>query len=61
MRYFEFASQPQKPLTPSQSRIAALKRNAEVAKNALQAERKAQQIAKAQQKIRKLSAVKPVV
>ena len=57
MRYFEFSSSPKKPLTPAQARIAALKRNTEVAKNALQAEKLAQQIAKAQQRIRQLSSV----
>ena len=61
MRYFEFSTSPQKPLTPAQARIASLKRNAEVTKNALQAEKKAQQIAKAQQRIRQLSSIKSVV
>jgi hypothetical protein len=61
MRYFEFSTSPKKPLTPPQARIASLKRNAEVTKNALQAEKKAQQIAKAQQRIRQLSSIKSVV
>ena len=56
MRFFEF--KPNKPLTPQQSRIAALKRNAEIAKQAVDSERKAQQIQKAQAAIRKLSAPK---
>jgi hypothetical protein len=56
MRFFEF--KPNKPLTPQQSRIAALKRNAEIAKQALDSERKAQQIQKSQVAIRKLSAPK---
>lgn len=52
MRFFEFS--PNKPLTPQQSRIASLKRNADIAKQALARERKAQQIQKAQNKIKKL-------
>ncbi len=56
MRFFEF--KPLKPLTPPQSRIAALKKNAEIAKQALASERKSQQIQKAQDKIKKLSAQK---
>jgi hypothetical protein len=56
MRFFEF--KPNKPLTPQQSRIAALKRNAEIAKQAVDSERKAQQIQKSQAAIRKLSAPK---
>lgn len=58
MRYFEFSSSPKKPLNPAQARIASLKRNADIAKNALQAEKKAQQIAKAQQRIQQLSSLK---
>lgn len=56
MRFFEF--KPLKPLTPQQARIAALKKNAEIAKQALASERKAQQIQKAQAKIKKLNAQK---
>ena len=56
MRFFEF--KPNKPLTPPQARIATLKRNAEIAKRALDSERKAQQIQKSQATIRKLSAPK---
>ena len=56
MRFYEF--KPLKPLTPSQSRITMLKRNAEIAKQALASERKAQKIQKAQTVIRKLSAQK---
>jgi hypothetical protein len=56
MRFFEF--KPLKPPTPQQARIAALKKNAEIAKQALASERKAQQIQKAQAKIKKLSAQK---
>jgi hypothetical protein len=54
MRFYEI-SKPKSPLTPQQAKLSALKRNAEVAKNAVDAERKAQQIAKAQQRIQKLS------
>ena len=53
MRFYEF--KPNKPITPQQSRIASLKRNAEIAKQALASERKAQQIQKAQATIKKLS------
>ena len=56
MRFYEF--KPKKPLTPQQSRIDTLKRNAEIAKQALDSERKAQQIQKSQATIRKLSAPK---
>ena len=56
MRFYEF--KPNKPLTPQQSRIVSLKRNAEIAKQALDSERKAQQIQKAQATIKKLSAPK---
>lgn len=56
MRFYEF--KPNKPVTPQQSRIASLKRNAEIAKQALASERKAQQIQKAQAAIKKLSAQK---
>jgi hypothetical protein len=55
MRFFEF--NPQKPLTPPQARIAALKKNVEVTKQALARERRSQQIQKAQSKIKKLSAL----
>lgn len=58
MRFFEF--KPNKPLTPQQARIAALKRNNEIAKQALAKERKAQQIQRAQTTIKKLSAQKIV-
>ena len=56
MRFYEF--KPNKPLTPQQSRIDTLKRNSEIAKQALDSERKAQQIQKAQAAIRKLSTPK---
>jgi hypothetical protein len=56
MRFFEFNSS--KPLTPQQSKIASLKRNADLAKQALARERKVQQIQKAQDKIKKLSTLK---
>ncbi len=59
MRFHEFSNiNPNKPLTPAQSRINSLKRNAEIAKQALARERKAQQIQKAQNKIKKLSTPK---
>ena len=44
MRFFEF--KPNKPLTPQQARIASLKRNAEIAKQALGTERERQRISK---------------
>ena len=56
MRFYEIANiKPKKPLTPPQARINALKKNAEIAKQALASERKAQQIQKAQSTIRKLT------
>lgn len=54
MRFFEF--KPLKPLTPQQARIAALKRNAEVAKQALERERLAQRVQNAQLAIKVKSA-----
>ncbi len=56
MQFYEF--KPIKPLTPQQSRIDTLKRNAEIAKQAVDSERKAQQIQKAQATIKKLSTQK---
>jgi len=56
MRFYEFTTKPQRPLTPQQLRISGLKRNVEIAKQAVDAERKAQQIAKSQQRIQKLNA-----
>lgn len=59
MRFYEIQNiKPKKPLTPAQARISSLKRNAQIAKQALDSERKAQQIHKAQAKIQKLSAQK---
>jgi hypothetical protein len=49
MRFFEF--KPLKPLTPEQSRIAALKRNADNARMALKRERDNQKKQRAQKVI----------
>ncbi len=56
MRFFEF--KPLKPLTPEQSRIAALKRNADNARMALKRERDNQKKQKATLQLQKLSAPK---
>lgn len=56
MRFYEFA--PVKPLTPAQGRIASLKRQVEVAKNALAHERKLQAQQKIQLRLQKLAAQK---
>ena len=56
MRFYEFKTN--KPFTPQQSRIASLKRSAEIAKQAVDSERKAQHIQKAQATIKKLSTQK---
>lgn len=56
MRFFEF--NPLKPLTPEQSRIAALKRNADNARMALKRERDNQKKQRANQQLQKLSAQK---
>ncbi len=56
MRFFEF--KPPKPLTPEQSRIAALKRNADNARMALKRERDNQKKQKATLQLQKLSAQK---
>ncbi len=53
MRFFEF--KPNKPLTPPQARIASLKRNAEIAKQAYKAEKKRQKIQRAQQIIQSVN------
>lgn len=59
MRFYEITNiKPKKPLTPQRARINALKKNAEIAKQALASERKAQQIQKAQAAIRKLTTQK---
>lgn len=57
MRFYEITAQPQKLLTPQQSKINSLKRNVEIAKQAVDAERKAQQISKAQKRIQYLSGI----
>ncbi len=54
MRFFEF--KPIKPLTPEQSRIATLKRNADNARMALKRERDNQKKQKATLQLQKLSA-----
>ena len=54
MRFFEF--KPLKPLTPEQSRIAALKRNADNARMALKRERDNQKRQRANQQLKKLNA-----
>ncbi len=56
MRFFEF--KPIKPLTPEQSRIATLKRNADNARMALKRERDNQKKLKATLQLQKLSAQK---
>ena len=59
MRFYEITNiKPKNPLTPQQARINALKKNADIAKQALASERKAQQIQKAQSAIRKLTTQK---
>jgi len=57
MRFFEFAPiKPIKPLTPAQSRIAARKRQIDVARKALKSEQELQK----QQKERQRKIGKPV-
>ncbi len=52
MRFFEFSAiKPNKPLTPQQARINALKAQVKTAQARLKAERKRQQIQQAQQRI----------
>ena len=59
MRFYEITNiKPKNPLSPQQARINALKKNADIAKQALASERKAQQIQKAQSAIRKLTTQK---
>jgi hypothetical protein len=54
MRFYEFQSSPTKPLTPSQSRIRALKDQAKRAQAAVKAERARQKIQAAQTTLNKL-------
>lgn len=55
MRFYEFNSaptiKPVKPMNPKQARVANLKRNVDIAKQAYKAEKKRQKIANAQQQI----------
>ena len=57
MRYYEFAEntiKPQKPLTPDQARIEAMKNQAKRAQQAVKAERAKQKIKAGQQALAKL-------
>ena len=59
MRSHEFESQAaDAPITPEKARMAALKKQKDVAAMALSAERKRQTIARAQKQIAKASAAK---
>ena len=59
MRRYEFESQAAAaPITPEKARMAALKKQKDVAAMALSAERKRQTIARAQKQIAKASAAK---
>ena len=52
MRFYEFQTiKPLKPLNPKQARVANLKRNVDIAKQAYKAEKNRQKIANAQQQI----------
>ncbi len=57
MRFKEFSTE--KPLTPKQAGLGALKKRKDNVSKALDAERQRQQVAKAQQKMTKTRAVKP--
>ena len=54
MRFYEFKSSPNKPLTPEQARIRALKDQAKRAQAALKAERARQRIKASQQTLAKI-------
>jgi hypothetical protein len=60
MRSYEFESQTTTALTPERARLAALKKQKDVASMAIAAERKRQTIAKAQKQIAKASATSSV-
>jgi hypothetical protein len=60
MRSYEFESQTTTALTPERARLAALKKQKDVASMAIAAERKRQNIAKAQKQIAKASATSSV-
>ena len=51
MRFSEFSTKPNKPLTPEKARIEALKNQKDNAAKALKTERERQKIDKAQQQI----------
>ena len=51
MRFSEFATKPNKPLTPEQARIEALKNQKDNAAKALKTERERQKMGKAQQQL----------
>jgi len=58
MKIAEIATQ--KPLTPDQARIQALKNTAQRARDAVKRERERQRIQKAQQNLQRLQQSKPV-
>ena len=53
------AIKPQKPLTPEQQRINALRLQVKRSQQAVKAERQRQQVAKAQQSLIKAKTIKP--
>ncbi len=55
MKFDEFGIAPAKPKTPEQQKIEALKRQKDVASDALKAERKRQKIQSAQRQIQTLT------
>jgi hypothetical protein len=54
MRFFEFASEINKPLTPDQAKIKSMQDQAKRAKNAVKAERARQKIKAGQQQLSKI-------
>ena len=59
MRFSEFSTKPNKPLTPEQARIEALKNQKDNAAKALKTERERQKMGKAQQQLNAIISDKP--
>ena len=58
MKMIEILTTPKAPLKPAQARLNALKKNQDIAKQALAREKQQQQLAKAQDRVKQLNANK---
>ena len=59
MKIIEIVTSPKQPLNPAQARLKQLKKNKELAKQALAREKHQQQLKKAQERVSRLNASKP--